>query len=251
MHQLQVFVAVVEHGSLTQAAEHLYLTQPAASVQIRRLRDVVGAPILVREGRRYVPTEVGLTVHRYACEMLATADSLQRDVSAISSGGLDHFTVGATSSHGSFILPYLLARFHHSHPKLRITQIHASSPDLIEQVRRSEIDIGVIHPIQTRRNIEGVRLGVDQMVIVESNSRPLSSDQRLTLEEVSAIPFVHVQKARAEHSGTRLDHLLISRGLPPVREAMAFTSWEGVLEAVRAGVGLGIVYQSVMRGEIQ
>src|SRR5687768_1759610 len=86
VHQLRVLAAVVEFGSFTQAAENLYLTQPAVTFQIRQLERQVGAPLFVRDGRGVVATPAGFAVYRYACDVLASTDLLERELHAIASG---------------------------------------------------------------------------------------------------------------------------------------------------------------------
>jgi LysR family transcriptional regulator, low CO2-responsive transcriptional regulator len=251
MHQLQVFAAVVEHGSLTQAAEHLFLTQPAVSIQVRRLQEQVGAPILVRVGRRVVPTEAGLTLYRYACDMLASADALQRDIKAMSTGELDHLTVAANSAYSAYVLPEILARFQRTHPRMQLTLAQASTLEIVEQVRRGQIDIGIAHPLRERGKFDGIHLGSDELIIVESTADPISTDQTLTLDALSRTPFVRTPTGRNHLTTMRLDHLLLAAGHPPARLAMVMSSWEGVLEAVRRGVGLAIAWHAVVWRELE
>ena len=249
-HQLEVFAAVVEYGTLTEAAARLYLTQPAVSVQLRRLQNVLGTPILRREGRRVVATEAGLIVYRYARELLAASDTLQREIDEMKSGEFNHLTIAAGPWYGAYVLPGLFAAFRRQYARVHLTQIGGSTPEIIERVRRNEIDIGIVHPVQARGELEGTYLGTDPLIIVESTERPFFGEPEISLAQVSTLPFVRLRSWPFSFRETRLEHVLSAAGLPPVREVATLSSCEGVLEMVRAGVAVAVVYRSSVQDEI-
>src|SRR5437016_8838963 len=115
LHQLNIFVSVVELKSVTQAAERLHLTQPAVSAQLRHLRAFVGQPILQREARGVVPTEAGTVLYEYAQEVLGATDAFRRDLNEVTSGELDHIVVAGARSYGTYVLPRILSGFQLRH----------------------------------------------------------------------------------------------------------------------------------------
>jgi DNA-binding transcriptional LysR family regulator len=181
--QLRAFAAVVEQGSFTRAAEQLYLSQPAISAHVRRLEATLGAPLLVRDGRKAVPTELGLTVYRYACEVRATLGNLQHDVDAVLSLHLNHCAIGAPRVYSTYVLTDLLARFQQSHTSTHLTLIEVSPTDLVERIRQGQVDVGIaltLHPLEEE---QARLLGVERRIIVESAIHPITQSGVLTYEE--------------------------------------------------------------------
>lgn len=250
LHQLRVFAAVVEQQSVTRAAEQLHLTQPAVSGQIRSLRAYANAPLLVRDGRRVVPTEEGSALYQYARQVLGATESLQRDLAHIASGEVGRVVVAGNRAYGTYLLPRVLAGFQLAHPSVTVRLLDGPSPEVVEQVAHGEIDIAVVTthgPIPAQLKV--CHLGDDVLVPVESARHPVSEHGRLTLEQVSRAPFVRTGAGR-DPVGGRLDHLLVAAGLGARQIMMESTTWEGTKEAVRAGVGMAIVFHAVVAGEL-
>src|ERR671920_2305537 len=86
--QLAAFCAVVERASFSQAAEHLGVTQPAVSLQIRSLEKRLGVQLLDRSGRRVEPTDAGRRLYRAAQRMLALEEQLVEEVTRDDAGEL-------------------------------------------------------------------------------------------------------------------------------------------------------------------
>jgi DNA-binding transcriptional LysR family regulator len=253
LHQLRVFVVVVEQRGLTRAAEHLHLTEPAVSAQIRHLRAFIGGPILVRDGRGVAPTEAGLALYRYAVEVLRETDALQRNLREINSGELDHIVIGGTRSYSGYVLPSILARFQQSHPALRFSVVDATSVELVQRVHAGAVDVAVVRPEQVpselRADLGTTHLCDDEIIIVESPEHPFSRNQTMTLEEIGNTPFVQPMLP-GDSSATALGALFSSSGLGRPRVTMDLDTWEGVKDAVRTGAGMARIPESAARREL-
>lgn len=210
----------------------------------------MGVPILRRDGRRVVPTEAGLTLYRYASEMLAATNALKRDVDAIASGELDEITVGANPAYSAHVLPELLVRFQPRHPGTRLTLVQGSMVDIAAQVRSGQIDAGVVHSSFPQADHDGIYLGHDEVLIVESARHPITNGQPMTLEEVSKAPLVDLRAGRVQPAAP-LNNLLVAAGLPPAKAVLILSTWDGVKQGVRAGIGLAVVLHALVRGELR
>lgn len=250
LHQLRVFAAVIEEGTLTHAARALYLSQPAVSAQIRQLERLLGARVLVRQGRRMAPTPAGAALYRYASDVLLATDTLLQQVERARSGELDEFTVGGHPTASTYVLPGLLARFLRDYPNVRLSLVSAQSPELIELARRDTVDLAVLSAERVPPGLAGEVLGRDELLVVESGRHPLSSGQEISLEELSLLPFVRPLIGR-DRLAVTLDRLLVEKGLRPRRFVMDLTTWEGLKEAVRAGAGLALTPRGVVQREIE
>jgi len=250
LQQLRALVAVIDSGSFTKAAVELYLTQPAVSMQVQRLQSVLGATLLQRDGRKLVPTDAGLAVYRYAHEVLSASETLQRDIEALSIRGLHHITVGTGAAYSAYLLPSLLAAFQRSNPSVRVTLVDGSPTDLIEQVRRAQMDIAIIRTRRIEDDLDAYLLGTDDVILIQSARMPVWDGPTLTLEQVIGLPFVRRATGR-DTAAASLDEAIVGAGLPPLNTVLTFGTWEGVKEAVRAGSGLAIALRAVVQRELQ
>lgn len=253
VHQLRILASVVEHGSLSRAAESLHLTQPAVSAQILHLRRFAGAPILARDGRRVVPTEAGWALYRYAEEVLRATDALRRELDDIVSGERDHFLVGSPLVYTTYVLPSIVARFLLAHPSVHLSVVNGSSPDILERVRAGVVDVGVVTIMPALRHLARDllvdHLCDDEVVLIESVERPFSHGDALTLERLADIPFIGLSRPERVPQGI-LDRQLIAAGLEPLKTIMQLDTWEGIKHSVSAQVGVALVPRSVVQEEL-
>lgn len=252
IHQLQVFATVVESGSFTRAAATLFLTQPAVTFQVRQLEKEIGKPLFVRDGRGVVATAVGFAVYRYACEVLASTDGLHREVEAIASSEIEHIVAGAGPAYSTYVLPELVARFHRRHSRLRLSlvQTPASAAAILQQVRSGQIDIGLVLSSRPLDDAGVTQVGFDEPLIVESAIGPISAGKSLTLADLAQAPFIRTPPGLAQLS-MRLDQLLLGAGLGPPNLVIEISTWDGVKEAVRAGIGMAVTLWAVVRHEVE
>jgi DNA-binding transcriptional LysR family regulator len=95
---LQVYADVVRTGSITATANRLHLTQPTVSQQLKRLREIVGEPIVRQEDSRVVPTEVGQALYQLSQDLLSRADVFSQYLDEYNRGGRGHFSIGLVNT---------------------------------------------------------------------------------------------------------------------------------------------------------
>lgn len=117
---LQVYIAVIRSGSISQAASQLHLTQPTVSQQIKRLTEAVGDELLeVREGQ-YQPTYVGLELYHAALDALGRFDDFNSFLSEAAQGNKGHFSLGVVTT-AQYVLPLLLSPYTQQYPGVDVT----------------------------------------------------------------------------------------------------------------------------------
>ena len=118
--QLRVFEAVARHGNFTRAAEELHIAQPTVSLQIKKLTETVGLPLLEHIGKRVHPTAAGGALNA-ACEeilrAIARLEDTLSDLRGLRSGTLKI----ATSTTEKYIVSRLLAEFVQRHPDIEVS----------------------------------------------------------------------------------------------------------------------------------
>lgn len=136
---LRSFVAIVDTGSMLNAAEQVFVTQSALSLQIKRLEELVQQALFTREGRRLVLTPAGDVLLDYSRRVLALHDE------AIAAVGAGHFAgpvrVGMVQDFADTLLSGLLQRFSELHPDSQIYARVAGTAELLTMLQRGQLDI--------------------------------------------------------------------------------------------------------------
>jgi len=136
---LRSFVAIVDTGSMLNAAEQVFVTQSALSLQIKRLEELVQQPLFQREGRRLTLTAAGELLLGYARRLLAIHDE---GLAAISAGRFaGPVRVGMVQDFADLLLTGLLARFAELHPDAQIFARVAGTAELQTMLDRGQLDI--------------------------------------------------------------------------------------------------------------
>jgi len=139
LDQLQSFCAIADCGSFTEAARRVNKTQSAVSMQIKRLEERLGHPLLTREGRGVTLTSHGEALYERARKMLRINAEIMDEFSEEDLAGVIHF--GLPDDYAVRLLPSILATFQKSHPKIVIDVNCASSQELIEGMKRGRYDV--------------------------------------------------------------------------------------------------------------
>lgn len=146
LDQLRTFVAITETGSFTRAAEEVFRTQSAVSMQMRRLEERIGKPLFEKDGRTNRLTTDGERLLLYARQMLR----LNREtLAAFDEESLEgHIRIGMPDDYADRFLPEIMTRFSRSNPRVEMSIICEPTVNLITQVQQGTLDVALVtdHP---------------------------------------------------------------------------------------------------------
>src|SRR4051794_30489500 len=142
-HQLEALVHVVRRGSVTGAAQALYVTQPALTARLNALERAVGADLLVRRRGGARLTEAGRAFLPYAERALQAVDEGRQMLDELASGAAGHVAIGASPAVSTYALPAILKRFAEQHPNVRVAVRTGHSEEVVDLVKRDEVAIGL------------------------------------------------------------------------------------------------------------
>ena len=141
---LRVFVAVVEKGSLSEAARSLGLTQPAVTYQVKRLEESFGLPIVKRGKLGIRLTPAGETLYRYAKRLTDLHDELMAVMEGYREGVSETLKVGVCPVAGELILPMIADALKDHHPELKLSTQISYFPPILDGLLSGELDVGII-----------------------------------------------------------------------------------------------------------
>lgn len=155
LDQLQTFIAIVDTGSFTRAAEEVHRTQSAVSMQMRRLEGRIGKPLFEKDGRMNKLTEDGDRLLSYARRMI----HLNREtLAAFDDKRLEGtIRIGTPDDYADRFLPEIMARFARSNPHVELTVVCEPTPGLVEHIKRGNLDLALVTHNDARGQSEVVR----------------------------------------------------------------------------------------------
>jgi DNA-binding transcriptional LysR family regulator len=136
---LRTFVAIAETGSFTRAAQQVFRTPSAVSMQIKRLEEMLGRALFVREPRQVHLTPEGETMLGYARQLLELNDEAVGQFLSPQVGGT--VRLGAPDDLGTRVLPGVLSQFSRNYPAVQVNVRVGRSPDLMRRLDIGELDV--------------------------------------------------------------------------------------------------------------
>lgn len=142
LNLLKTFVAVVESGSLSNAAPRVGRSQSAVSMQMQRLEEMVGNQLLVRGPRTVTPNAIGEDFLIYARRLLKLSDEAWASVTRPKETG--SVRLGVPDDYAAFLLPPVLSRFAEDHPLVTVELICEQSTALVKTLAEGRLDLAIV-----------------------------------------------------------------------------------------------------------
>lgn len=237
MRQLQVFEAVARMESFTRAAEELHLSQPAVSMQVSQLERQVGLPLFEQMGKRIFLTGAGNEMRHYARQILglvAEATKVVDDMKGLRHGILD-ISVATTAND---FAARLIAAFSGAHVELQYRLDVTNRETLLRQLEANEKDLVIMGRPPQGSDLEATPFMENPLVVIAAPGHSLGTLKQIPLSRLVAETFV--LRERASGTRTAIERFFSAQGIG-LTSSMEMTSNEAIKQAVRAGLGLGIV----------
>jgi len=246
LRQLKVFEAVARQRSFSRAAEELFLTQPAVSMQVKQLEESIGLPLFEQMGKKIFLTDAGTELFHYSRAIAAQLDEMEGVLSRMK--GLDQGQLKITVvSTANYFAPQLLANFCQRHPKVTISLDVTNREVVLQQLANNETDMAIMGQPPEGRDLSTESFMENPLVVIAPFGHPLTHSQHIPLSRIAEEDFV----ARETGSGTRsaTEAFFQSHGLT-LRAAMEMNQNEAMKQAVEAGLGLGVVSRHTVTLEL-
>jgi DNA-binding transcriptional LysR family regulator len=241
-----VFRAVAEQSSFRKAAEELYLTQPAVSLQVKALEEDLGVQLFDRTGTKINLTKAGRVLLECAQQTSVLLSQAESDIAALSGEHAGQLALGASTTIAQYVLPRLLSEFCREHPRVHPTLISGNTEHIVEAVEKQKIALGFIEGPARSRDVKTEPFLEDELVLIASTAHELSERNSVSCSDLASIPLL----LRERGSGTRhvIEMALERQGVKrsSLRIVMELDSTEAIKSAVEAGLGIGFVSRWAM-----
>ena len=248
LHQLQIFQAVAVHRSYTRAAEALYLSQPAVSLQVRALEKTIGLPLFEKSGRTLRLTDAGRELLTYSDRIFALLDETKLVLEELSGARRGMVKVAASTTAGIYVVPTALGAFHRQNPDVKLTLDVVNRFTVQEHLLNDEIDLAVMGLIEDTHELEVERFIPNELVVIAPPHHRLAGRPDIPLEELIEETLL----LREAGSGTRTDveRMFSARDIP-LHIGMELRSSGAIKQAVAAGLGVSVMPESALELELK
>lgn len=239
--RLTVFRKVAEQLSFRKAAEGLYLTQPAVSLQIKALEEELGVVLFTRNGAHVGLTPAGVALLEHADESARLLQKAQDAMAGFSGTQGGALSLGASTTIAQYVLPRLLSEFCALYPRVHPTLMSGNTERIVTAIEEEKIVLGFIEGPPHSRNLALQPFLEDELVLLAPAAHEWAEQQQIAPADLAAAPLL----MRERGSGTRqiielaLERHHLRRG--SLNVVMELDSTEAIKSAVEAGLGVGFV----------
>jgi DNA-binding transcriptional LysR family regulator len=237
LRQLKVFEAVARHLSFTRAAEELYLTQPAVSMQVKQMAQSVGLPLFEQIGKKIHLTEAGREIYdcsRAIARQLSEAEQVVQELKGVKRGRL-LVTVASTVN---YFASRLLAAFCERHQGVRVSLDVTNRESLLRQLVANETDIVLMGRPPDGLDLVAKTFMDNPLVIIAAPGHRLARKKSIPLASLKNETFL--MRERGSGTRTAMERFFAERGMV-LSSSVEMNSNEAIKQSVEAGLGLGVV----------
>src|SRR5690349_4056970 len=237
--QLRAFVSVVKLGTLTRAAEALYLSQPTISLQLQALERELGASLLERRRRRVNLTDAGEALYELARPLVEGWDTLDRDFQAKAKGlQAGRLVIAAGTSTIQYLLLELVRRYRERFPAVQLQLANVTGKDGMAMLRADEADFAVGSMLDVPNDIAWAPVQHYDPMLIMPPDHPLATKDKITLEDLSPYGLILPPQRLSTY---RLVDLVFQQRQVPYHVAIEVGGWDVIKEYVAMGMGISIV----------
>lgn len=236
LHQLDIFIKVAECLSVTKAAEMLYLTQPAVSIQLKKFQEQFDTPLIEVINKRIHLTELGKEVLPIAKEIHLNQDRIEEVVNR-SKGLLSGKLKISSVSTGHYVIPFLLRKFLDKHPKISLDISVDNKKTVLERLVNNSDDFAFVSVLPEDIEVESLELMWNQLNLIGCADAQYNTEHKIE-QITSHYPLIY----REEGSATRgIMENYFSDKPGSNDNKMELKSNESVKQAVLAGIGCSVM----------
>ena len=246
LHQLEIFRTIAELQSVTKASEHLFLTQPAVSIQLKNFQAQFNLPLFEIVGRKLYITEFGEEISETAFKILEQVENIKYK-SAIFEGKIAGKLNISIVSTAKYTMPYFLSDFIKTNEMVSLTIDVTNKMTVLRSLENNECDFAMVSTIPEKLNIDRIELMKNKLYFV-ANKDFNPSKKKVLLKDLNKSLFIF----REPGSATRLamEKYLVKHKIA-IEKEMELTSNEAVKQAIIAGLGISIMPIIGIKNELQ
>ncbi len=254
LDQLRILKAIAVEGSFKRAADSLYVSQPAVSLQVQNLERQLDVPLFDRGGRRAQLTEAGHLLLSYGEKILSLCQETCRAIEDLQNLQGGTLIVGASQTTGTYLLPKMIGMFRNKYPEVAV-QLHVHSTRRTAwSVLNGQVDLAIIGgeiPSELQESLEIIPYAEDELALILPINHPFTKLDTIQREDLYKLQFIALD---SQSTIRKVIDQVLSRAELDTRRfkiEMELNSIEAIKNAVQSGLGAAFVSTSAIAKELQ
>ena len=254
LDQLRILKAIAAEGSFKRAADTLYVSQPAVSLQVQNLERQLNVPLFDRGGRKAQLTEAGYLLLSYGDKVLTLCQETCRAIEDLQNLQGGTLIVGASQTTGTYLLPRMIGIFRQKYPDVSVQlQVH-STRRTSWGVANGSVDMAIIGgevPTELQDVLQIIPYAEDELALILPISHPLAKIETIQKEDLYKLKFITLDSQSTIRKV--IDKVLTNCDIDTKRLKieMELNSIEAIKNAVQAGLGVAFVSTTAIEKELQ
>lgn len=236
LHQLEIYKKVAELQSVTKASEELYLTQPAISIQLKKLQEQFSEPLFEIIGRRLFITDFGKEVAISVDKILNEVGDLNTKMLTYNGQLAGKLKIALVST-AKYVMPFFLTDFLREHQGVNLAMDVTNKSTVIHSLEKNLVDFALVSVIPDNLNIDSVQLMQNKLFLMGGKDYKIKKNA-ISKKEIGAMPMLYREYGSATRQA--MEDYMKSQGIPNVKR-LELTSNEAIKQAVIAGLGYSIM----------
>ena len=247
LEQLEAFVEVARRGSVSRAAEDLYVTQPTLTARLKGLEGELDAKLFVRSQRGMRLSDAGRAFLPFAERTLDAVSSGRRLLQELARGEGGQLALGAAPAVSTYVLPRILTRFRRMHPKVSLAVRTGHSEEVLELVLREQVQLGLGRSLR-HPDVEAIPLYEDELVLVADPKHPFAQAAAIDPDELLEVQLILFDRTSSYRRLT--SEFFESVGAVP-RGVMELDNIDAAKKMVEQGLGVALLPHTAVTAELE
>jgi DNA-binding transcriptional LysR family regulator len=254
LDQLRILKAIAAEGSFKRAADTLYVSQPAVSLQVQNLEKQLNVPLFDRGGRKAQLTEAGYLLLSYGEKIITLCQETCRAIEDLQNLQGGTLIVGASQTTGTYLLPRMIGLFRQKYPEVSVQlQVH-STRRTSWGVANGQVDLAIIGgevPAELQETLKIVPYADDELALILPVFHPLAKVETIQKEDLYRLKFITLDSQSTIRKV--IDKVLTRCDIDTKRlkVEMELNSIEAIKNAVQSGLGAAFVSLTAIEKELQ
>jgi DNA-binding transcriptional LysR family regulator len=254
LDQLRILKAISTEGSFKRAADSLYVSQPAVSLQVQNLEKQLSVPLFDRGGRRAQLTEAGYLLLDYGEKVLTLCQETCRAIEDLQNLQGGTLIVGASQTTGTYLIPRMIGSFRQKYPDVAVQlQVH-STRRTSWGVANGQVDLAIIGgevPSELQDTLKIVPYAEDELALILPVNHPLAKADMIQRDDLYKLKFIALDSQSTIRKV--IDQVLTRCDIDTkrLRTEMELNSIEAIKNAVQAGLGASFVSVTAIEKELR
>lgn len=247
LNQLRVFYITAMELNFSRAAEKLFISQPAVSLHIKNLEELLKVNLFNKVGKKIYLTEPGQILFDYANKIFELENKAEFAIKELVELKHGSIRIGTTKTYARYLMPGFISRFHSRYPNITITLNEGSSLEMIQSLFTLHNELAIVVHTDYPKTITTIEFNEEEVIFIASPEHPICGKEEITLEDIANTPII----MREEGSGTRrvITDIFQKRGLGPIILYEA-SNLDCIKELLIGGEGVSFMVRPVVQKEI-